>query len=111
MRCARLLSWTLFVLFFLVYLTAIKLVRGDRQQQHWAQQVGALYAPHYTYQTPLKQARELANYVAFDQGQVAQLAAGHQPVSRRHHLGLAPAGPSSPAHQFASQSASTGTGE
>lgn len=52
MRYARLLSWTLFVLFFLVYLTAIKLVRGGQwtAQQHFIHQVAPLYTFQYPYQ-------------------------------------------------------------
>lgn len=53
MRYARILSWTLFVLFFLVYLTAIKLVRGNQwqAQQHFIHQVAPLYTFQYPYQT------------------------------------------------------------
>jgi hypothetical protein len=62
MRYARLFSWLLFVLFFLVYLTAIKLVRGNNwpsaQQQHFIQQVAPIYTFQYPYQSGLLQATE-----------------------------------------------------
>lgn len=78
MRYARLLSWTLFVVFFLVYLTAIKLVRGNfnHQQQQFIQQVVPLqqsYHPFFghpiqTQETALlKRARGLTDFVSFEQ--------------------------------------------
>ncbi|CAA2977101.1 carboxypeptidase M, partial [Olea europaea subsp. europaea] len=52
MRYARLLSWTLFVIVFLIYLTAIKLVRGNQWQQTHQQQFIQQVAPLYTFQQP-----------------------------------------------------------
>lgn len=83
MRYARILSWTLFVVFFLIYLTAIKLVRGNYQlatgqrrlvqhisPQYYTQQYGGLqpaiiYPAQDSAQT--KQARQLAEFLTFQQ--------------------------------------------
>jgi len=54
MRYARLISWLLFGLFFLVYLTAIKMVRGNTwpvAQQHFINHVAPLYTFQYPYQS------------------------------------------------------------
>lgn len=115
MRYARLLSWTLFVLFFLVYLTAIKLVRGNHwpSQQHFIHQVAPLYTFQYPYQTNLqqvqaqpavpstqylaqdqpifdsttKEARELSQHVTFaSTNSVATPDQTPQTITRRHQL-------------------------
>lgn len=85
MRYAKLLSWTLFVVFFLVYLTAIKLVRGNQLQHQYVQhhqfisnQPVQAFQPFFgqqTYQSApnSKQARDLSDYVTFaDQQQTYQ---------------------------------------
>lgn len=84
MRCTRLLSWTLFVVFFLVYLTAIKMVRGNHHhhqqypQQHFIQQV----APLYSFQQPY------------------QFASGHLPSSSLSQLELDKINSQIASHQF-----------
>lgn len=56
MRYARLLSWLLFVLFFLIYLTAIKIVRGNQwpARQYFIHEVAPLYTFQNPYQTNLR---------------------------------------------------------
>lgn len=71
MRYARIISWILFVLFFLVYLTAIKLVRGGE----FVQQIDPLHTYHpffgQTFQSReaalVKQARDLSDYALAEQ--------------------------------------------
>lgn len=133
MRYTRLLSWTLFVVFFLIYLTAIKLVRGDnlQQQQRFIKQVSPLQAAHpffgQTFQTSepafLKQARDLSDYVTFEQQishpapiQQAQLLQSAptmatqlhgQPITRRQHSPQQSQAPTVHSiHPFASQTSS-----
>lgn len=119
MRYAKLISWTLFVLFFLVYLTAIKLVRGNQLLSGYPVPSAQYYA-HLTYPAsgpPVKQARELTDYVSFNQhlngGMAAAAAAAaavaatqqyHQldqqhvhPISRRQHAQPASLASSTPA--------------
>ena len=112
MRYTRLISWTLFVLFFLVYLTAIKMVRGNNlPQQHFIQQIAPLYNFQQPYQQlqqtvasqnelDLKRARDFGGFITFEQSSPAspllvgsQEPAGqlqYQPLSRRHQLPAAP---------------------
>lgn len=73
MRYARLFSWLIFVLFFLVYLTAIKLVRGTNWpiQQQFIQQVAPFYTLQYPYKTSLQTA--------------ASAALQQQPQALQHH--------------------------
>lgn len=121
MRYARLLSWILFVVIFLIYLTAIRMVRGQSVFQHQQNFVTPIHqsaagVTHlsaqssqypffgHTYQTQesahlLKQARDLSDYVTFEQqqspvgaqqviapAQSTQAQQQHQPsISRRQH--------------------------
>lgn len=119
------------MLFFLVYLTAIKLVRGHDQLSHiqYPHQLSRYYtftypAQHHHQQQQLqasaKQARQLADYVTFDQqlagssspslvqglDQASALLSqqqGHaQPIARRQHA-------AQPAASLSSQPASGAT--
>lgn len=113
MRYARLFSWLLFVVFFLVYLTAIRFVRGQLQPapQLDYTQLQSLH-PFYghTFDTQeaslLKQAHQLAagqlvdtlatplqslpathqQLLAAPTHQAPPSAGQHQPIARRQHL-------------------------
>lgn len=69
MRYTRIILWLLFVLLFLVYLTAIKLVRGHEQQQQRFGVEPSLIQPH-NYASILngpqvKQVQDFAEYITF----------------------------------------------
>lgn len=100
MRYSRLLLWILFVVVFLVYLTAIKLVRGDRQQQQQQRYLQPYFGHTYASRESdlFRQAREFpADYITFEQQGSSQLLpllspTGYQQqahqsqISRRQHL-------------------------
>lgn len=79
MRYARIILWILFVVFFLIYLTAIKLVRGNQpqiqfqnqQRVHQRPAIANPYVQFSQHQIPatssVKETRDLAEFLTFGQ--------------------------------------------
>lgn len=95
MRYTRILSWILFVVFFLIYLTAIKLVRGSQQPHqrvlHVASAPNQFHHVQFQHQQQpshqFKETRDLAEFLTFGQSDQAQATSILEP---RHFVAPPP---------------------
>lgn len=101
MRYTRIILWIIFVVFFLIYLTAIKLVRGNPSQHGQTHRSAPIANPFLQFQqapnnAQIKETRNLAEYLTFGQDpiqadsiQTQHHSAPHFILNQQHHAAAA----------------------